>query len=247
MTDIYQAPSANLSDNPTAFTGTGSVENAIAGNYDFAIGDLIHEAWNTIDGHKGTIWLGCILYAVVVGVLAAFFEMIGSGSMGQKVIFQIVQMAVGMPLAVGLYMMGVKIVAKVPVTPSEVFAYFNQFLRLALAGVLIYALVIIGMIFLILPGIYLAIAYGMALPLIVEKNMQPWEAMETSRKAITHHWFKIFGLYFVLGLIMIVAAIPLGIGLIWVFPLMIVAYGVLYTKMFGYGSATNTMDTTATV
>lgn len=247
MTDIYQAPNANLSDNPTTFTGSGSVENAIAGNYDFAIGDLIKEAWNTIDGHKGTIWLGCILYAIIVGALAAFFEVIGSGSMGKKVLFQIIQTAVSMPLMAGLYMMGVKIVAKVPVTAGEVVAYFNQFLNLAIAGVLIYVLVIIGVIFLILPGIYLGVAYGMALPLIVEKNMKPWEAMETSRKAITHHWFKIFGLYFVLVLIMMLAMIPLGLGLIWVVPLMIVAYGVLYTKMFGYGNASDTTETAATV
>lgn len=247
MTDIYQAPSANLSDNPTTFIGIGSVENGIAGNYDFKVGDLIHDAWNTMHGYKGTIWLGFLLYVIVVGAMVAFFEMLGTGSIGKKIIFQLIQTAVAAPFMAGLYMMGIKIAAKVPVTASEVFDYLNRFLNLAIAGILIYVMVIIGLVFLILPGIYLAVSYGMTMQLIAEKNMKPWEAMETSRKAIGHQWFKIFGLYLALFLIMIAAIIPLGFGLIWALPLSIVVFGTLYTKIFGYGDPSKTIEAAATV
>ena len=73
----------------------------------------------------------------------------------------------------------------------------------------------------------------LAIPLVVERGLSPWQALEASRKAITQHWFKVFGLFFVLMLIMLLSMIPLGIGLIWTLPLLIVTMGVLYRTIFG--------------
>ena len=60
-----------------------------------------------------------------------------------------------------------------------------------------------------------------------------WQALEASRKAITQHWFKVFGLFLLLGLITLISAIPLGIGLVWSIPLFVIAMGVLYRTIFG--------------
>jgi len=94
-------------------------------------------------------------------------------------------------------------------------------------------LIYLGMILLLIPGIYLAVAYMLAIPLIVERGLSPWQAMEASRKAITQHWFKVFGLFLLLGLIVSISAIPLGIGLIWTIPLFVMVMGVLYRTIFG--------------
>jgi uncharacterized membrane protein len=77
------------------------------------------------------------------------------------------------------------------------------------------------------------VAYILAIPLVVERKLSPWQALETSRKAITQHWFKVFGLFLVLGVIVLVSAIPLGIGLVWTLPMAIIAIGVLYRTIFG--------------
>jgi len=95
-------------------------------------------------------------------------------------------------------------------------------------------LIMLGFVLLILPGIYLSFAYGMAFPLLIDKKMGIWEAMETSRKAISKCWFRYFGLIIVLLLIAVAATIPLGIGLIWALPLASMVIGVLYVKMFGF-------------
>ncbi|MCU7800417.1 MAG: hypothetical protein KZQ70_09780 [gamma proteobacterium symbiont of Lucinoma myriamae] len=63
-----------------------------------------------------------------------------------------------------------------------------------------------------------------------------WEALETSRKAISKHWFKIFFIYFLLGLLMLAAMLPAFIGLIWVIPLSSVIQGVMYKYIFGVES-----------
>ncbi|MEZ4291022.1 MAG: hypothetical protein R3E53_11035 [Myxococcota bacterium] len=73
---------------------------------------------------------------------------------------------------------------------------------------------------LIVPGVYLAIAYQMAMPLVIERGLGLWDALETSRKAITHCWFR-----YLLVLLVAVAGLgaelldrPFGIGAIWALP-----------------------------
>jgi uncharacterized membrane protein len=136
-------------------------------------------------------------------------------------------------------MMGVKIAVDAPVEVTEIFAYFKKVLVLVGTSILYYLMIIIGLCLLVLPGIYLMVAYLLAFPLVAEKNMGPWEALETSRKAITHHWFKFVGLYLLLALIMLVSAIPLGIGLIWTLPMSTILVGVVYRTVFGYSGEVN--------
>ncbi len=92
---------------------------------------------------------------------------------------------------------------------------------------------LLGFLLLILPGIYLVVAYMLAIPLAAEKNLNSWKALEVSRKAITHKWFKTFGLFLMIWLILIISILPLGIGLIWTVPWAVNAIGILYREIFG--------------
>ena len=242
MTDIYQAPNANLTEPNRPFEGNGSLENGIAGNYDFTIGDMISKAWAKTQGNKGTVWLSLLFYTLasiaiaVVALILAFVPILGA------ILSPLLQFIVLTPVMAGLYMIGVKIAANQATSGASIFDYYKNLWPLLVTLFLMTVMVVIGFILLILPGIYLAVGYAMALPLVVEKNLSPWAAMEASRKAISKHWFKIFGLYIVLTIILWISAIPLGIGLIWTLPLALILYGVLYTTMFGYGNPMPTMD-----
>ena len=138
-----------------------------------------------------------------------------------------------MPLIVGVIMLAIHYSRGEPIAFNSIFNYYHLTGKLALAGLLIYIMTIIGFVLLILPGIYLSIAYVFTLPLIADKGMGVWDAMELSRKAVTKHWFKVFGLFFLLSLIMTLGALALGIGLIWAVPLLFVTlYGLLYPLIF---------------
>jgi len=45
----------------------------------------------------------------------------------------------------------------------------------------------------IFPGLYLSIAYTFTLPLVVERQLNFWRAMETSRQIVTPHWWGVLG------------------------------------------------------
>ncbi len=130
-------------------------------------------------------------------------------------------------------MIGIRRAADQPISFNDIFSHFGRTVPLVITAIVSMLLIYLGMFLLIIPGMYLAIAYMLAIPLVVERGLTPWQALEASRKAITQHWFKVFGLFLLLGLITAISAIPLGIGLVWTIPLFVIAMGVLYRTIFG--------------
>ena len=45
-----------------------------------------------------------------------------------------------------------------------------------------------------LPGLYLFVAWVFSVPLVADKRLEFWSAMELSRKVVTRVWFETFGL-----------------------------------------------------
>ena len=56
---------------------------------------------------------------------------------------------------------------------------------------------------------------------IVIYKMQAWPAMEMSRKIARHNLFQLIGFFFLMGIIILISAIPCGIGLLFSLPLFI--------------------------
>ncbi|MCO1332755.1 hypothetical protein MO867_00250 [Microbulbifer sp. OS29] len=246
MSDIYKAPEANLA-NGTETDDSGSIEKGIAGDYSFSIGETISEAWERTSGNKGTIWVGAILYLVasmgisfvitlITGGGAAFSLESGQGSTGLGLLGLLAQLITTVacaPLGVGMAMIGIKIARDEQTSGTEVFSHFDKIVPLGIATIVMYLLVGVGFLLLVIPGIYLLVAYILALPLIADRNLGPWAALEASRKAISKNWFAFLGFLIVLLLIYIAGGLALLIGLIWALPLGSIAYGVAYRKVFG--------------
>ncbi|WP_373387449.1 hypothetical protein [Pseudomonas alcaligenes] len=238
----YAAPVSNLQEVSSSQTPT--IAEALNRGYDFRIGDVIGESWRLVKGTKGIIFGGLVIFYVVMfvatSVLGALFGAIGLLSeaslsailVGQFVI-SVLASALTYPFLAGVNMVGIRRAANQPVSFNEVFSGLGLFVPLLITAVVMTVLVYIGSLLLLLPGIYLGVAYMLAMPLVIERGLSPWQALETSRKAISQHWFKVFGLFLVLGLIMALSMIPLGIGLIWSMPLFIISMGVLYRTIFG--------------
>src|SRR5581483_7916732 len=53
----------------------------------------------------------------------------------------------------------------------------------------------------LVPGIYLNVAWFFSVPLIMDRQLNFWAAMELSRKIVTKHWLLIFGLVLLTSLI----------------------------------------------
>jgi hypothetical protein len=134
----------------------------------------------------------------------------------------------------GLYYYFLKTIRGQPTTIGDAFAGFTKaFVTLLVIDFLIMIFVTVGFFCLILPGIYLVIAYTFSYLLAVDKGLGIWESMETSRKVITRQWFRMFGLILLAIPFMLLGVIALGIGIFVTIPLVTGAFIYAYEDLTG--------------
>jgi len=94
-------------------------------------------------------------------------------------------------------------------------------------------LIFLGMIFCLIPGIYLAIAWLIGMPLILEYGLDFWPAAELSRRSVSKSWFSMFLFVIVAGLILIFGSVlTCFIGLLYFIPWYNIAITVIYRENF---------------
>jgi membrane-anchored glycerophosphoryl diester phosphodiesterase (GDPDase) len=225
-------------------TQSGSLQDGIAAPYDFTIMEVFRETWQRTNGLKGAVLVAVALIFIIMMVTTVTFASITgienfqdpeSFSPAAGVLNLIITL-VSYPFFAGLIMMGLHRAVDAPVSFKMAFSYFNYGVPIIIASICMSIMIMLGMFLLVIPGLYLSIAYMFTLPLIVDKNMDFWQAMETSRKAVTQHWFKFFFISVLMGILYLVSIIPLGLGLIWTIPMFIALQGVLYRRVFGISS-----------
>jgi len=93
----------------------------------------------------------------------------------------------------GFYVACVRKMRGETVSPTAVFQGFKTaFAQLLLTGLVSGLLVQFSACCLLLPAVYLAVAWAFSLVLVGDKGMFFWAAMELSRKVVTRVWFEVF-------------------------------------------------------
>jgi hypothetical protein len=110
----------------------------------------------------------------------------------------------------GLYLVFLKRIRREPAGFEDLFSGFQfAFLQLFLVGLVSGLLTFVAAFCcLLIPGLYLFIAWIFSIPLVADKRFEFWTAMELSRKVVTKVWFEIFGLFILVSL----PALLVGLG-----------------------------------
>lgn len=206
-------------------------------DYDFSIGQFFSRGWE-IFKQFAPAFIG---YTALLGVIGIVLNILpaplGPGDEGTPGVLSTIYQFIFSPvLAAGYYIVAFQIARNRPVAFGDFFRGFNKFLPIFLTSLVGSILTAIGFVLLIIPGIYLAIAYTFAQPLVIDKNVGFWQALETSRKIITKKWFSFFGLAVALFLLNVAGAIALGIGLLVTLPLSVCILAAAYEQVVGLNS-----------
>ncbi|MDX6767129.1 MAG: GYF domain-containing protein [Candidatus Methylacidiphilales bacterium] len=105
-------------------------------------------------------------------------------------------------------------------------------LQSCLCVVVMTLIIILGFLCLIIPGIYLAVAYYYAIPLVIDRRMGFWEAMELSRKTVHKQWFMVFAVSVVGGLLSITGMVLCCVGIVGTLPLGYLVIMQAYRQLF---------------
>ncbi len=86
----------------------------------------------------------------------------------------------------------------------------SKLIRIWALSIVVGIILVLGFIALIVPGIILAIMFSLAFPVLLIENKGVLDSMGRSRELVGHRWLKTFGVYLVLGIIVVVASVIAG-------------------------------------
>ncbi len=228
---------------PPGANAKAMAEEILARDYTLNIRSCLRRGWGLL---RGNFWPLVGVTALVFALLG-FVTAIGGASIqhgpaghNSAEITSVLAMVVWGPLMGGLCLYYLKKTRGEIATVETVFSGFsNHFLHLFLAGFVAGVLTWLGFLCLILPGIYLLIAWSFTLPLVIDKQLDFWSAMELSRKVTTKHWWKLLGFAIVLLLLVFAGFVALFIGTLVTVPLAIATLMCAYEDIFGRVGQTN--------
>ncbi len=84
----------------------------------------------------------------------------------------------------------------------------------------------------LIPTVYLQISWSFTLPLIMDKQMEFWQAMKTSWKMVNKHWWLVFGLFVLVSLLNVVGVLLCCVGLLFTMPIGLGALMYAYETIF---------------
>ncbi len=149
-----------------------------------------------------------------------------------SIVFQLVITVIALPMSIAVMVMAMRHANRKSVSAGEIFRHFGVVGTLFLAYLIMTIMIMLGIVLLVLPGIYLMFAYVFAMPLALEKKMGAWHSLETSRKASTKVWFRLVGLLLLVSLINLLGFLTI-VGWIWTIPWTVLTFSMIYQKIFG--------------
>jgi hypothetical protein len=244
----------------TASTAPPTPDSLLAHDYEFNISECLGRSWELLTNNFGPIFGGtaiCLLIILGLGLMGSipfigvFFSiasMIITGPLmggvyyfllknvrGQSVevaeVFDGFRRGFGSLLACNI-VMGLLIgISSLPGAAMLIIAIILMVkAQTVVAGLLILAL--LGFIVMIVPSIYLSVSWFFAMPLIMDKGLDFWPAMEVSRKMIGKHWGTTFAFLIVCGLINFAGLCACCVGIFFSTPWTFTAFMVAYDRMF---------------
>ena len=185
------------------------------------IGDTIGQSWELLKGNFWPLVGVTALVTVAQGVLNAIpFLGILASLLLTGVFYG------------GLYYYYLRHIRGQPAELSDAFAGFSlAFVPLMLGGLVVGLLTCVGLVCLIIPGIYLAVAWCFTIPLIIDQKLEFWTAMEVSRRVVTAQWWRVFGLLILGALLSLVGVLACGIGVFATLPIGIGAITIAYDTL----------------
>src|ERR1043166_7526961 len=163
---------------------TQCVNQILAREPELRIGECLGGGFSFLTSNAGFVF-GAVFVVWLLNTVMMFTPFIGG----------IAHWLLSGVLMGGLYLASLRRLRREPVSLISVFDGFKLcFVQLMLAGALTKLLEPIAFFLCLLPGVYLIVAWTFAVPLVADKGLEFWSAMELSRKVVTRVWFQMFGL-----------------------------------------------------
>jgi tetratricopeptide (TPR) repeat protein/predicted Ser/Thr protein kinase len=210
----------------TTMDNAAFIAAARARDYQLNIGYCLRRGWNLV---LRSFW-------EIVGIVALI------GLLQHAANSTLIGIVVSGPLSGGLWLYFLKKIRGGQATAGTAFSGFSvAFAALFLGGLVTFLLILAGLVCLLLPGIYFAVAWAFTLALVADKGLDFWPAMRLSRQVISKHWWKFLWFFIVLGTMELAGYLACLVGIFIAAPIVWAALAYAYEDIFAPVSATNNL------
>lgn len=216
-------------------------------NCDINIGECFKRGWALVIANPFLTIVGAVLIALAslalnlpswIGNVIA--QAGGDGGVGVKIISVLLSFVSGILAMLfqgvfyaGFYYFLLQIIRGETPAVLDVFGGFKRnFVQLMLGGVVMTLMIGLGLILCILPGIYLGVSYIFALPLIIDKHIGFWDAMELSRQTVGKHFFWVLLFLIAIIAVTLVGLVGCIVGIFFTIPIAAAAMLYAYEDIF---------------
>ena len=205
------------------------------------VGACVKRAFELTKNNFGQLVLAMItvlaIYFVVVLVLGAIDAAMGwnppiESARNQGSVFnQLAMQVVSIFISLGVTRFALNLVSGRPFGIAQIFGEGDKLLRGIGVSILLGLMVVVGLIFLIVPGIWLGMKYGQAMNALVDRNCGVIDAFKYSAKITEGHKAKLMLLGFAAMGIILAGLIALVVGLVFAYPVAGLAWVLGYRWM----------------
>jgi hypothetical protein len=257
----YAAPQSSLTEVTTATEP--ALREIVPGSEPIDVGACVKRAFELTTRNFGTILLvGVVYIGISVGasaILALIDSALGIGqathttwnqgdSGGAMTAFTqtssasplnaIVSNVLSIFLTMGLLRVGLNLVSGLPVSVNQLFGEGRKLLKAIGASILYAAMLVVGFLLLIVPGVYLALRFGQYMTAIVDRDMGIMESFSYSSSITTNNRMNLFLLALLAVAIFLAGCLALVVGLIFAYPVVGLSWMVAYRWMqYGHRAA----------
>jgi hypothetical protein len=139
-----------------------------------------------------------------------------------------VMFIIGGAIAVGINRAILGMIAGKPPTVGMMFEGFDRFGQAFLASLVVSVLVAIGMVFLIVPGVILAIMWMFVNLVLAETELDFWPAMTASADLAAGHWWELFCLMLACLVVAILGLLAFCVGILIAAPVILTSIALAY-------------------
>jgi hypothetical protein len=220
-------------------------------DYSIDIGSCLSRGWELV---KSNFWIsvGVVVLIYLCGAAAGIVGII-------PCLGYLIQGALQGPLMGGLCWFFLKLIRRQEATVGDAFTGFSRgFLQLCLVGLIStifsllcmvpgiitvfavgpmkvnvpVAITVLAFAVGFIPMIYLSVCWMFSMPLVIDKGLDFWPAMELSRKVVSLHWGTFFVLLIACFLVAIAGFLALCVGVLVAAPVIVAALMYAYEDIF---------------
>jgi uncharacterized membrane protein len=212
-------------------------------------------AWERIKADPGTILatiiVGFVLMSLITGVtqfiitiasgvgsaasrhVSPSFDAFGPLALALKGVEMIVSDVVWAFIGSGITVFCLNVARGRPYVFGDLFTGAPYFVSALIAHIVVTIAIVFGLVFLIVPGVILALGLSMTLPLIVDRGLGPMQAITESWRITTGHKMNLFVFGLLTVGVLVVGLCACGIGFFLALPLVFVAQAYIYLRITG--------------